>query len=236
MNIDNIPIVGQKRGYFISFEGADGSGKGTQVDLLKQALEKTGFVVRVVRAPGGCELGEQVRKLTKNPKIKMAPETELLLMCAATGQSARELIKPALDRGEIVIADRYYHSTIVYQGFGRQLDQTFVKAAIQFSLGDIMQDVTFCLYLNEQEAAKRKAKRGGTDRYELENSAFQDRVHQGYEWLRQMEPRSNGKVIAIDASGTIEDIHTEIYKCTAARVSALPPTQLELASKIVLPK
>ena len=233
--MNELPILGQKKGYFISFEGADGAGKGTQIDLLKQALEKTGFIVNVIRAPGGSDIGEKIRKIVVDPKNKMTPQTELMLMCAANGQSAHESIKPALDRGEIVIADRYYFSTIIYQCFGRQLDNTFVKAAIQFSIGGIVQDLTFCLYFDEAEAKKRKEKRGGTDRFEQEDAAFQDRVHAGYDWLRKLEPLSKGKVISINAKDTIEAIHTEIYKCVAARISELKPGQLELAGKLILP-
>ena len=231
----NTPIIGKKRGYFISFEGADGSGKGTQVGLLKKALEMFHFTVDVVRAPGGSQIGEDIRKIVKNLKNKaMTKQTELLLMCAATGQSAHELIKPALNEGHIVIADRYYHSTVVYQGFGRQLDPTFIKAAIQFSHGDVMPDVTFCLYVDEVEAKKRRTHRGKVDRFEREDDAFQERIQLGYDWLRKQEPTSNGKIIGLDARGTVEEIHTEIYKCVAARISMLDGDQLIKGSKLII--
>lgn len=228
----NVQLIGAKRGFFVSMEGIDGTGKSTQADLLQRALTLSGFSAKLVRAPGGCQLSEEIRKITKNPNINMAPETELLLMCAATGQSAQEVIKPALDAGSVVIADRFQYSTVCYQG-ARGLDFQFIKAAIQFSLKDVLPDLTFCLYLSEEEAQRRRTARGGTDRYEMSSQDYLSRVRKNYDWLKDQEKGSNGKIISIDAAGSIEAVHTEIYRCVAARISGLAPNQLELASKIL---
>jgi len=230
----NIPIIGAKRGFFVSMEGLDATGKTTQAKLLQQALEMTGFKVKVVRAPGGCQLAESIRKITKDPSIKMSAESELLLMCAATSQSAQEVIKPALDEGYVVISDRYHFSTVSYQS-ARGLDPMFIKAALQFSLKDILPDVTFVLYLSKEETEKRRAKRNTTDRFEQENQEYLDKVRANYDWFCRQESTSNGRIIAIDTKDTIENIHQEIYKCVAARLSVLPDSQLELAGKIIKP-
>ena len=228
-----VPIIGQKRGYFIAVEGMDGVGKSTQLDLLEKALSMTGFKVKSIRSPGGSILSEKIRGLVKNKKYdSMTPETELLLMSAAMGQTAQEVIKPALNEGCVVLCDRYHFSTICYQG-ARGLDYQFIKAVIQFNLKDVLPDITFCLYLDKDEANKRMKARGTTDRFEGASKDYLDKVQEKYDWLRKQESASKGKVIALDAKGSIKGIHTEIYKCTAARISELKDGTLDLAAKII---
>ena len=233
----NIPILGQKKGYFISFEGIDGAGKGHQIDLLRQSLNKTGFEVTVYRSPGGTKVGEIIRDIVKDSNnTNLSQTAELLLMNASTAQLVHEQIIPALNRGEVVIADRFYHSTIVYQAFGRQIDNNIVKATIQYAVGDTVPDVTFMLDLPPDMAAKRTANRGTTDRFEEEESGFQARVRQGYDWLKSMEGPSKGKVVAIDASGTPEEVHNEIYRCVVARIGSMKEGSLivDAGKKIII--
>ena len=226
----NIPIINSKRGYFITFEGSDGAGKSTQIDLLRQALKHHGFTVRMLREPGGCRISEDIRSTLKEPMYKeMCPETELLLMNAARAQLVREVIKPALAAGEIVLCDRFYHSTIVYQGFGRGLDQNILRAIIQFAIADVTPDVTFVLYLNPAEELKRKSKRGTSDRIEAADEEFQDRVRKGMKWLVDQEPTAKGRIVGIDAGGLKEDIHNEIYRCCVARIGTLKEGALDIA-------
>ena len=229
ITIHDAPVIGAKRGYFITFEGSDGAGKSTQIDLLRQALQKTGFTVRMLREPGGCKISETLRDILKDPKNKqLCPEAELMLMNAARAQLVREVINPALEAGEIVLCDRFYHSTIVYQGFGRQLDLNIIKAMIQLATGKTIPDVTFVLHLSKEDAEKRTIKRGAKDRFEKDTQDFQDRVQAGIEWLASLEMQSNGKIVSISANDSVENIHNEIYRCVAARVSGLPSNALEL--------
>ena len=228
--------IGAKKGYFITFEGTDGAGKGTQIDLLRQALQKMGFTVTLLREPGSTDIGEKLCDILKDPKNKnMTPEAELLLMNAARAQLVTEKIKPALERGEVVICDRYYHSTVVYQGFGRGMNPHIVRAVTQFAVQDVMPDVTFVVYLTEAEEKSRKATRGTTDRFEQEDDTFQTNIRKGYDWLIAQEAFANGKIVAIDGNNSIENVHTEIYRCVAARVSELPNNALEIdqAKKLV---
>ena len=125
-------------GLLITFEGTEGGGKSTQVQLLAERLRAAGRVVRVLREPGGTPIGEEVRHTLKHSDANhaMTPEAELLLMNASRAQLVREVIRPALAAGEIVLCDRFYDSTTAYQGFGRQLDLARVKSIIDFAVGD----------------------------------------------------------------------------------------------------
>jgi dTMP kinase len=222
--------IGLKKGYFITFEGSDGAGKSTQIDLLRQALQSHGFKVYMTREPGGCKISEQIRDIVKNPKNKkLCPESELLLMNAARAQLVREVIQPELEAGKIVICDRFYHSTIVYQGFGRGLDQQFIKATIQFAIEGVVPDVTFVLHLDKGEAAKRANKRKANDtRFEEEDDNFRDRVAQGMNWLKDQEQSSSGRIVSINADNTKENLANEIYRCCVARIGTLREGQLDI--------
>lgn len=229
-------IIGQKKGYLIAFEGVDGSGKSAQVELLRQALQKTGFSVSVYRAPGSTQLGEQIRNITKDSSIKLSTGAELLLMCADRMQLASEKIIPALANGEVVICDRYFYSTIIYQGFGRQIDQNIVSMLAQYSVMDTLPDLTFVMDVSPGEAAKRTTKRGTSDRFEAEPSDFQGRIRQGYDWLKSMESKSKGKLISINADLSAEDVHNEIYRCVAFRIGQLREGSLavDTGKKIII--
>ncbi len=230
MSNENIPTIGLKKGYFISFEGSDGAGKSTQIDLLRQALQHHGFTVRMIREPGGTKIGEKLRDILKDPKNKnLCPEAELLLMNASRAQLVREVIKPALEAGEIVLCDRYYHSTVIYQGFGRQLDPNIVRATIQLATEDVLPDVTFVLFLTAEEAKKRCEQRNDTDtRFEEEDKQFKERIQQGIDWLIAQESSTKGKIVAINSDNTKENIHNEIYKCCVARIGSMKEGQLQV--------
>src|SRR6516225_2262640 len=120
------------KGLFISFEGTEGCGKSTQISLLADRLRKMGCFVRSLREPGGTPIGEEIRHTLKHSHANqaMTPETELLLMNASRAQLVREVIRPALDAGEVVLCDRFYDSTVAYQGYGRQLDLHMVRGII----------------------------------------------------------------------------------------------------------
>src|SRR2546421_7803309 len=131
-------------GVFITFEGTEGSGKSTQISLLAERLRSLGHIVRTIREPGGTPIGEEIRHTLKHSAANAAMtfEAELLLMNASRAQLVREVIRPALAGGEIVLCDRFYDSTTAYQGYGRRLDLNMVKAIIHVAVGDTRPDLT----------------------------------------------------------------------------------------------
>src|SRR5438445_12871950 len=147
------------QGRFITFEGTEGAGKTTQIQLLAERLRQLGQIVRPVREPGGTALGEEIRHTLKHSpqNAGMTPETELLLMNASRAQLVREVIRPALAQGEIVLCDRFYDSTIAYQGYGRQLDLAKVQTMLDFAVEDTRPHLTLLLEvpLEVSEARRR---------------------------------------------------------------------------------
>src|SRR5947199_9311646 len=130
-------------GLFITFEGTEGSGKTTQISLLAERLRALGRTVRTTREPGGTPIGEEIRHTLQHSaqNAAMTPEAELLLINASRAQLVREVIRPALAAGEIVLCDRFYHSTLAYQGYGRRLDLKRVQEVIAFAVGDTRPDL-----------------------------------------------------------------------------------------------
>src|SRR5208283_2313993 len=144
-----------------SFEGSEGCGKSTQISLLAWRLRSMGYKVRTLREPGGTPIGEEIRHTLKHSPANhaMTPEAELLLMNASRAQIVREVIRPALAAGEIVLCDRYYDSTTAYQGHGRQLDLKTVKAIVDFAVGDTRPDLTLLVLVpHEISQARRMAR------------------------------------------------------------------------------
>ena len=136
-------------GRFITFEGTEGAGKSTQIKLLAERIQATGHKARVLREPGGTPIGEEIRHTLQHSaqNAAMTPEAELLLINASRAQLVREVIRPALAAGEIVLCDRFYHSTLAYQGYGRQLDLKRVQEVIDFAVGDTRPDLTLMLHV-----------------------------------------------------------------------------------------
>jgi len=205
------------KGLFITFEGIEGSGKSTQILLLEQRLRSLGRKVRLVREPGGTPIGEEIRHTLKHSKANaaMTGETELLLMNASRAQLVRELIRPALAAGEIVLCDRFYQTTIAYQGYGRQLDLKQVEVIIDVAVGDTRPDLTLFLHVPHEVSEQRRLARQPTlplhlqrDRIEEAGQSFFERVAKGYEALASAEPR---RVKRIDADGTVERVQTSIW-------------------------
>src|SRR5436309_1710762 len=151
-------------GLFITFEGTEGSGKSTQISLLAERLRAMGLSVRTIREPGGTPIGEEIRHTLKHSAKNQAMtwEAELLLMNASRAQLVREVIRPALARGEIVLSDRFYDSTTAYQGYGRQLDLAAVKTVIDFAVGDTRPDLTLLLVVPYEVSEERRVARQPT--------------------------------------------------------------------------
>ena len=204
------------RGLFITFEGTEGGGKSTQIQLLSARIRELGLTVRSLREPGGTPIGEEIRHTLKHSPHNhaMAPETELLLMCASRSQLVREVISPALEAGEIVLCDRFYDSTVAYQGYGRQMDLAIVRQLIHFAVGDIRPDLTLLLKLPlELSEKRRKIRTEGEavqrDRFEEADREFFRRVESGYEAVAATEPQ---RIRVIDASASIEKVAEEIWR------------------------
>ncbi len=197
-----------KRGYFISFEGGDGSGKSTQIKLLKEYLENKGFNVILTREPGGTNIGEKIRNIILDPDNKeMDSMTEAMLYAASRAQHVAQVIKPAVDRGDIVICDRFVDSSIAYQGYGRGLGDS-ITIINSYAVAGYMPDFTFLLKLKPQAGSKRIEGRE-KDRIELEAVDFHQKVYDGYEALEKTYP---DRIVGIDATGTIEEIKNIISK------------------------
>ena len=202
-------------GFFITFEGTEGSGKSTQVSLLAERLRAMGRTVRAIREPGGTPIGEEIRHTLKHSSQnqEMKPETELLLMNASRAQLVREVIRPALAVGEIVLCDRFYDSTTAYQGHGRQLDLAEVKRVIDFAVGQTRPDLTLLMVVSQETSAERLLARQSTlpfmrDRIEEADHSFFERVAHGYRRIAAAEP---GRVRIVQATGSIQAIAADIW-------------------------
>ncbi len=202
------------KGLFITFEGNEGSGKSTQIKILAESLSKLGHKVRTLREPGGTPIGEEIRHTLKHSAQNhaMTPETELLLMNASRAQLVREVIRPALDAGEIVLCDRFYDSTTVYQGFGRQIPLEKVRPVIEFAVGETIPDITFLLNVPLDVSEARRNERSPAsgairDRIEEAGREFFKRVESGYQTLAKNEP---ARFIQIDATQPVGKVTSDI--------------------------
>ncbi|MDO4746190.1 MAG: dTMP kinase [Bacillota bacterium] len=196
------------QGYFITFEGGDGSGKSTQIGRLKSYLENKGYDVILTREPGGTDIGEKIREIILDPNNKeMSDVTEAMLYAASRAQHVAEVIKPAIEAGKIVICDRFVDSSIAYQGYGRGLGDS-VSIINSYAVDKYMPHKTFLLKLKPQ-AGSRRIEGREKDRIELEAQTFHQTVFEGYEALEKEFPE---RIVGIDASRTIEEIEAEIRK------------------------
>lgn len=188
------------RGIFISFEGSEGCGKSTQILRLAARFQHLDREVVQLREPGGTPIGETIRHLLKHDEnaAAMTPEAELLLFAASRAQLVREVIRPALERGAVVLCDRFLDSTTVYQGVARQLDAAEVSAINKFAIGETLPDLTLLLDLDAAEGRHRAAARSQEkDRMEQEGAEFYEAVRQGYLKLAKAYPE---RFVIIDAS------------------------------------
>jgi dTMP kinase len=201
-------------GLFITFEGTEGSGKSTQIKRLAERISALGHEVVVLREPGGTPIGEEIRHLLKHSAVNdaMTPEAELLLMNAARAQLVREVIRPALTAGKVVLCDRFFDSSLVYQGHGRGLDLVDVRRIINYAVGDTLPDLTLLLRVplavSEQRRAARQAQSQERDRFEETDRGFFERVEAGYDNLGAAE---GDRVRTIDATKSVDDVANAIW-------------------------
>lgn len=211
------------KGLFITFEGNEGAGKSTQLPLLVDRLKEWGHTVKVFREPGGTPIGEEIRHTLKHSHANtaMTSEAELLLMNASRAQLVREVIRPALARGEIIVCDRFYDSTTAYQGYGRQLDLQTVQNIIGLAVGETRPDLTLFLKVPQTVSEDRLRSRQATlpfirDRMEEADRAFYERVAKGYDAIAAAHPE---RIKVVHAVGTIEEIQSAIWRVVAPLVA-----------------
>lgn len=199
-----------KKGKFITFEGGEGCGKSTHIDRLVAHLRQKGYQVLVAREPGGTNVGEQIRHILQYSKqsVAMVPEAELLLFCASRAQLVREVIEPALNDGHIVICDRFFDSTTVYQGVGRKITPSAVATINNFAVGTNVPDLTLVIDLDPRIGLERARGRDLFDRMENQSLEFFDRVRQGY---LDLAGREAHRVKVIDGGRSLEVIEKQIW-------------------------
>ncbi len=198
-----------KKGTYITFEGGEGCGKSTQARLLTQDLRDKGYRVVLTREPGGTEIGDEIRKIVQYNKSShnMYPETEYLLFSASRAQHVGELIIPALERGDIVLCDRFYDSSTAYQGYGRKLPLSLIHEVNKFATRGLTPNLTFLLDINPQIGMERARGKEMFDRMESQDVEFYKRARQGF---LEIAAKNADRFRIIDASKSIEEIRTKI--------------------------
>ncbi len=194
-----------KKGLFITFEGTDGCGKTTQIELLKKYLEEKGYKVLLTREPGAKGLGEKLREILLNYDGDVSSNCESFLFLADRAQHIDMLIKPAIERGEVVLCDRHTDSTVAYQGYGRGLDLNQIKMLNDIATNGVKPDMTFVFDIDIETAQKRVGK--SKDRMESAGIEFFKRVRQGYLEIAKSEPE---RVKVLDATQSIDDISSQV--------------------------
>ena len=201
---------------FITLEGPDGSGKSTQAQLLTVFLRQQGYTVLLTREPGGTPIGEQVRSILNNlENTAMHPRTEILLFQASRAQHVEELIKPHLNKGDLVICDRYADSTLAYQGYGHQVDIAALRQVVEYATSGLKPDLTLLLDLEVEIGLKRRRGGGDWNRLDAYGLAFHKRVRDGYYRLMNEEPE---RWVLIDAAQTPEQVREQVKLAVIARL------------------
>ncbi len=195
------------KGLFITFEGADGCGKTTQLNLLAKYLESQGREVLVTREPGAKGLGEKLREILLNYDGEVSPRCEQFLFLADRAQHVDIIVRPAVDAGKIVLCDRHIDSTVAYQGYGRGLDLGQINQLNMIATGNQKPDLTFVFDIDTETSEKRVG--SNKDRMERAGREFHTRVRNGYLELAKQEPE---RIKVIDATKSIEQIHSEVLK------------------------
>ncbi|MEH7130407.1 dTMP kinase [Neobacillus drentensis] len=208
------------RGIFITFEGPDGAGKSTIIDMVAKQFEN----VLLTREPGGIDIAEQIRAVILNKEnTAMDPRTEALLYAAARRQHLIEKVRPALDEGKIVLCDRFVDSSLAYQGYARGLGIEEVFAINQFAIENLMPELTIYFEIEPELGLERINKNKGREinRLDLENLEFHQKVSEGYQLLIKRFP---GRIRCINASGTVEEVFQETLKIIEEKLSQKKPS------------
>jgi dTMP kinase len=220
------------RGFFLSFEGTEGSGKSTQIRLLVERLRADGQTVVLNQEPGGTEIGKQIRRVLLDPaNTGMTSMTELLLMFASRCQATKNVIEPALQRGEVVISDRFTDSSLAYQGDARGMGWDTVLALHRLSVGELMPDMTICLEVDVMLGLERAHKRNQTSsrnqneaRMDRQSLSFHEQVGRAYRRIHEAEP---GRFQLVDGSGEPGKVAKRVWELVKpAIVDRLRPAKV----------
>jgi len=214
------------RGWFITFEGIDGSGKTTQLEMLAQRLREQGIAVTMAREPGGTPVGEAIRRiLLDSATVRLSPVAEVLLYFASRAQNVVEVIQPALEAGQVALCDRYVDASAAYQGAGRGLGQAVVSELERIACRGLKPDLTFVLDIAPATSVARALERnqgaarlGREDesRFEREGLEFFTRVRRAYLEIAEREPE---RVVVVDGERTPDAIHAEIWEKVVERLT-----------------
>lgn len=198
------------KGLFITFEGGEGAGKTTQADILVKRLQKEGYQVVTYREPGGTHISEQIRQITHNPEnTDMVSATETYLMAASRAQLVAEHIKPDVERGVIIVCDRFLDSSLAYQGYGRGLGEDMVYRLNELAISQTLPDVTFLLNVPVAIGlARRNESVKVKDRLDKEKAEFYEKVYQGYLALAK---KFENRYVVIDATKSVPDVANDIW-------------------------
>ena len=211
-----MPPGGLKRGFFLSFEGIEGCGKTTQIKGLARRLRGLGYLVVETREPGGFPIGEQIRTLLLDPENQgMDPRCELLLFLAVRAQHAAEIIRPALDKGAVVLCDRFTDATVAYQGYGRRLGAALVARLNRFATSGMLPDLTIFLDVPVALGLTRKKKTGYLDRLDRESERFHKAVRNGYVRIAKQNPR---RVRVVNGAEAVDEVARAIDRIVQHRL------------------
>lgn len=206
------------KGYFISIEGTDGSGKSTQIELLRAYLDTQGVEVTFLREPGGTFIGEKIRKVILDiENTGMSDVTEMMLCAAARAQLIHQVIIPAVEAGKIVICDRFVDSSYAYQSFGRGLKLEDVRTVNNLAISGLLPDMTLLFDISPEDALVRRLNATVADRLEMESQKFHNDVYSGYKYLAAESPE---RIKVIDASRGIDEIALEVRELVNALIKS----------------
>jgi dTMP kinase len=202
---------------FISFEGPDGGGKSTQARLLVDHLKGRGLNVLLTREPGGTPIGDQIRRtLMDLGNAGMDPRTEILLFSASRAQIVHQVIRPHLEAGGVVVCDRFYDSTLAYQGYGHGLDLDALRTITKFATGGLRPGLTLLLDLPAEAGLERRRSGGQWNRLDAYDLAFHQRVRQGYFELAKTEPE---RWVRVDATQPVDEVQAAVRQAVNARLA-----------------
>jgi len=222
----------KRKGFLITFEGIDGSGKTTQLRLTEKYLRDKGYDILVLREPGSTPLGEKIRKIllhrpVRRPGLdrqnKINPASELLLYVAARAELVKDVIEPSLKRGTIILCDRFYDSTTAYQGYGRGIDINLIENLNRVAVGESIPDLTFLVDLDYRTSLGRRKK--FTDRLESESKAFFNRVRRGFLEIARKEPQ---RIAMLDGRKGEEELFLSVKSRICQEVASCLRTLLKI--------
>ena len=198
------------RGKLITFEGLEGSGKSTHAGLLASKLSEKNYQIKVTREPGGTRIGEQIRQITHNREnVDLTAVSESFLMAASRAQHVREIIRPALEQGMLVICDRYLDSSLAYQGYGRNLGEDNIFDLNKLAVDNVYPDLTFLLKIPSELGIKRRNGTDKIDRLDLQQKDFYQRVEEGYNKLAE---KYKVRYCIVDSTKEIKEVSENIWE------------------------